>query len=276
MMKAKLTKWGIRTLTVFLAAIWWLPVFWTFLCAIKPNMSPMFDMTTWLEPPFTLDNFDYVLNNPQAQMLKWLLNSFLTASIGTVGVVFLSLLAAYSFSKFNYPGKKLLFWVCMAGMMIPGESLIIPQYLMFRNMSLLNSYASLILPGLGASMGVLILKQFMDGLPESLFEAARIDGCSSFRMLWQITAPLTKASISSLAIFMFRQKWNDYLWPYISISDPEMMTIPVGITFFQGQYHEGYGRQMAAAAIAILPALIIFLVFQKNIIKGIALSGLKE
>ena len=95
-------------------------------------------------------------------------------------------------------------------------------------------------------------------------------------MLWQLTIPLTKPAIATLAIFMFRQKWNDYLWPYISISDPEIMTVPVGITFFQGQYQEGYGRQMAANAMAILPALVVFLIFQKNIIKGIALSGIKE
>ena len=275
-MKQPIVKWLIRAVAVILAAVWWLPVVWTLIVSIKPNMSPVYDVTKWFDPPFTLDNFRYVLENPQAEMILWICNSLFTAAVGAAGVVLLTLLAAYSFSKFDYPGKNILFWLCMAGMMIPGESLVIPQYLLFRDMKLLNTFISLILPGLGASMGVLILKQFMDGLPESLFEAAKIDGCNSFRMLVQIAAPLTKAAISTLAIFMFRAKWNDYLWPYIAISDPEIMTVPVGITYFQGQYQEGYGRQMAANAMAILPALTIFLIFQKNIVKGIALSGLKE
>ena len=275
-MKRFAAKWLVRLLAIFLALLFWLPVFWTFLVSIKPNMSPVYDVRHWFDPPFTLDNFRYVLDNPQAKMFQWIGNSLITTVLGTAGVVLLSLLGAYSFSKFKYPGQKILFWICMAGMMIPGESLLIPQYLLFRDMNLLNTYASLILPGLGTSMGLLILKQFMDGIPESLFEAARIDGCSSFRMLWQLTIPLTKPAIATLAIFMFRQKWNDYLWPYISISNPEIMTVPVGITFFQGQFQEGYGRQMAANAMAIFPALVVFLIFQKNIIKGIALSGIKE
>ena len=275
-MKHSLAKWFIRAIAILLAVIWWLPIVWTYIVAIKPNMSPVYDVTKWFDPPFTLENYQYVLTNPQADIIRWILNSFLTAGIGTIGVVILSLLAAYSFSRFRYPGQKVLFWMVMAGMMIPGESLVIPQYLLFRNMKMLNTYTALILPGLGTSMGVLILKQFMDGLPESLFDAAKIDGCSSMRMLVQITAPLTKAAISSLAIFIFRSKWNDYLWPYIAISDSSIMTVPVGITFFQGQYTEGYGRQMAANALAILPAMIIFLLFQKNIVKGIAMAGIKE
>ena len=275
-MKQAVTKWSLRVLAVILALVWCLPIIWTLIVSIKPNMAPVFDIKTWLDPPFTLDNYQYVLNNSQANMPRWLLNSFFTAAVGTAGVVLLSLLAAYAFSRFKFPCKKLFFWIVMAGMMIPGESLVIPQYLLFRNMKLLNTFTSLILPGLGASMGVLIIKQFMDGIPESLFEAAKIDGCNSFKMLWQIAAPLTKAAIASLAIFTFRAKWNDYLWPYIAISDPNIMTVPVGITYFRGQYSEGYGRLMAANAMAIIPALIIFLIFQKNIVKGIAMTGLKE
>lgn len=275
-MKHSLSKWLVRLIAVILAVVCWLPVFWTVIVSIKPNMSPVYDMTKWFDPPFTLDNFQFVLNNPQANMPRWIGNSLFVSFVGTFATVILSILAAYSFSRFNYPYKKALFWLCMAGMMIPGESLMIPQYLLFRNMKLLNSYASLILPGLGASMGLLILKQFMDGIPKSLFDAAKIDGCGTMRTLVQITIPLTKAAISSVAIFVFRMKWNDYLWPYISVSNPDIMTIPVGITYFQGQYHEGYARQMAANVLAILPALIIFLFFQKNIIKGIALSGIKE
>lgn len=275
-MKKKVMKLGINTLAIVLAAVMWLPIFWTAVVSIKPKHAPVFDITRWFEPPFTLENFEYVFNNPQADMIRWLLNSFTTSLIGTAGVVALSLLAAYAFSRFQFPGRKILFWVCLSGMMIPGESLMIPQYLLFRDWSLLNTFTCIILPGLGSSMGLLILKQFIDGIPESLFDAAKIDGCNSLRMLVSIVTPLTKAAISTLTIFTFRLKWNDYLWPYISISDPDIMTIPVGIDFFRGQYQDGYSYQMAANMIAILPVLVIFLIFQKNIVKGIALSGMKE
>lgn len=275
-MKKKIAKWGLNLVAVCMALVMWLPIFWTVLVSLKPQHSMVYDVTKWFDPPFTLANFEYVFNNPQADMIRWLLNSLFTSLIGTVGVVLLSLFAAYSFSRFDYRGKKILFWLCMAGMMIPGESLMIPQYLMFRDMGLLNTFTSLILPGLGSSMGLLILKQFIDGLPESIFEAAKIDGCNSFRMLVTIVTPLTKVALSTLAIFTFRLKWNDYLWPYIAITNPDIMTIPVGIDFFRGQYQDGYAYQMAANVIAIIPILIVFLVFQKNIVKGIALSGMKE
>ncbi len=276
MKSKKLPKVLVHLAAAICAVIWWLPIFWTVLVSIKQNMSPVYDIKHWFDPPFTLVNFEFVLNNPQADMIRWLFNSFVTSISGTIAVVGLSMLAAYSFSRFNYPGKKILFWLVMAGMMIPGESLLIPRYLLFRDLKMLNTYASLILPGIGTSMGVLILKQFMDGVPESLFDAAKIDGCSSFRTLISIAIPMTKAAISTLTIFTFRQMWNDYLWPYIAISNPDFMTIPIGITYFRGQYQEGYANQMAANVIAMVPTLIVFLFFQKNIVKGIALSGLKE
>lgn len=275
-MKRRITKWGLNLFAIITALVMWLPIFWTVLVAIKPRHSQVYIITKWFDPPFTLENFRYVFNNPQADMLRWLSNSFITSIIGTIGVVLLSLLAAYAFSRFRFPAKVFLFWLCMAGMMIPGESLMIPQYLLFRNWGMLNTFTSLILPGLGSSMGLLILKQFIDGIPESLFDAAKIDGCNSLRVLIFIVTPLTKVAISTLAIFTFRLKWNDYLWPLIAVSNPDVMTIPVGIDFFRGQYQDGYAYQMAANVIAIVPILLVFLIFQKNIVKGIALSGLKE
>lgn len=278
-MGRKKTSWGrlaAHLFAVVLGLVWILPIFWTFLVAVKPNRSQVFDITKWFEPPFTLENFDYVLQNPQADMPLWLLNSFFVAAVSTLGVVLLSVLAAYSFSRFRYPGQTVLFWVVMAGMMIPFESLMIPEYLFLTRLKMLNTYASLILPALGSSMGVLMLKQFIDGLPESIFDAAKIDGCNSLTILVRIVVPLIRVSISALIIFIFLQRWNDFLWPFIAITRQERMTIPTGIVFFRSQYFDGYGAQMAANAIAIAPVILIYLFFQKNIVQGIALSGIKE
>lgn len=276
MAKTKISKLAITLIAVLLSAVWWLPTVWTLIVSLKPYDAVVTDVSTWLDPPFTLNNFIYVLNNDQADMIRWLINSFIIAAIETFGVAALSLMAAYSFSRFRYPGRKLWFWIIMAGMMVPAQSLMIPLYLLFRQMNILNTYHSLILPGMGSAFGVILLKQFMDGLPESLFDAARIDGAGSFRMLISLVAPLTRPAMSSLMIFTFLQKWNDFLWPFISITKKEIMTVPVGIVFFRGQTDMQMAYAMAANVVAILPVLIVFFFFQRQIVQGIAFSGIKE
>ncbi len=276
MSKRKLSRILVTALAAFVAFLWWVPMLWALVVAVKPLNSVVTDMSTWLKPPFTLDNFDYVIHNSQSDILHWLLNSLFVASTVTVGAALLSMSAAYAFSKFEFPGKKGWFWVVMAGMMIPVHSLMIPMYLLFRQMGLLNTYASLILPGLGSSFGVILLKQFMDGLPPALFEAARLDGASSFRILRSIVLPLMKPAMSSLMIFTFLQQWNDFIWPFISITDQKIMTVPVGIVFFRGQSDMSMAYSMAATVIAVLPVLIVFFIFQKQIVKGVAFSGIKE
>lgn len=276
MSKRKISRILVTILAVFIAFIWWVPMLWALVVAVKPLNSVVTDMSTWLVPPFTLDNFDYVIHNSQSDIFHWLLNSLLVASTVTLGAALLSMSAAYAFSKFEFPGKKLWFWIIMAGMMIPVHSLMIPMYLLFRQMRLLNTYASLILPGLGSSFGVILLKQFMDGLPPALFEAARLDGAGSFRILCSIVLPLMKPAMSSLMIFTFLQQWNDFIWPFISITDQKIMTVPVGIVFFRGQSDMSMAYSMAATVIAVLPVLIVFFLFQKQIVKGVAFSGIKE
>jgi multiple sugar transport system permease protein len=274
--KISKTKIILNFIFFFLAAVWWLPIIWTLIVSVKPLGTVVYDIKTWLVPPFSLDNFKYVFTNSQSNMPLWLFNSFFVASMETLGVLALSVLAAFSFSRFHYPGQKILFWIIMAGMMIPFQSLLIPIYLLFKNVGLLNTYWSLILPGLGSSFGVLLLKQFMDGIPEALFDAAKIDGCKSWHVLSHIIAPLTRPALASLVIFIFLQKWNDFLWPFIAITKPKFMTVPIGIVFFRGQYSLDIAYSMAANAVAAIPVLIIFFIFEKQIVKGIAFSGIKD
>ncbi len=276
MSKRKISRILVTALAILIAFIWWVPMLWALVVAVKPLNSVVTDMSTWLVPPFTLDNFSYVIHNGQSDIFHWLLNSFLVASTVTFGAAMLSMSAAYAFSRFEFPAKRLWFWIVMAGMMIPVHSLMIPMYLLFRQMGLLNTYASLILPGLGSSFGVILLKQFMDGLPPALFEAARLDGAGSFRILCFIVMPLMKPAMSSLMIFTFLQQWNDFIWPFISITDQKIMTVPVGIVFFRGQSDMSMAYSMAATVIAVLPVLVVFFLFQKQIVKGVAFSGIKE
>ena len=204
-----------------------------------------------------------------------MLNSFLTAALATLGICVLSICAAYSFSRFRYPGRNLLFWIVMAGMMIPAQAMMIPLYLMCRDIKILNTYWCLILPALGSSFAVLMLKQFMDGLPRDLFEAAQLDGCNSARTLLHVVAPLTKPALFSIGIFIFLQRWNDFMWPFIAITKPELMTVPVGITFFKANTSDSMSYLMAANVLVMAPLLLLFFLCQKQLVQGIAFTGIK-
>ena len=260
-----------------LALIWWLPIVYSIVVAFKPYGSAVYNITKWFSIENTLDNFDFVLNSSrsQANLPLWMLNSFLTAALATLGICVLSICAAYSFSRFRYPGRNLLFWIVMAGMMIPAQAMMIPLYLMCRDIKILNTYWCLILPALGSSFAVLMLKQFMDGLPRDLFEAAQLDGCNSARTLLHVVAPLTKPALFSIGIFIFLQRWNDFMWPFIAITKPELMTVPVGITFFKANTSDSMSYLMAANVLVMAPILLLFFLCQKQLVQGIAFTGIK-
>lgn len=276
-MRKRIITFLFYALLLILAFLCWVPMLWSFIVSFKPINTPLANPATWFVPPFTLDNYRFVFLNPQSHIILWLANSLFTASVSTFLIVTLSSLAGYAFACFQFRGKQFWFWVIMAGMMIPSQSLLIPMYMMFNRLKLLNTYATLILPYLGSAFGVILMKQFIERLPASLFDAGRIDGCSSLGLYGRIVLPLIRPAIASLCIFTFLQQWNDFLWPYISITKQNIMTIPVGIILFrnqEGAMDKGYA--LAANVVAVAPVLIAFLFFQKNIVKGVTLSGIKE
>lgn len=262
-------------IAILVCILWLLPIIWMIVVAVKPETANTLEVSKWFVPPFTLDNFKFVLNYPQANIGLWLINSTIVSVLVTIGVLVLCSLAAFAFSRINFKGKDLWFFIIMAGLMVPKEATIIPLYILFKNMDKLNTYFSLIAPSLAAPFGLIILKQFFDGIPSELFDAAKIDGCGLLKTLLIIVIPLSKSALSSLGIFVFLASWNDFLWPFISITDPKMMTIPIGLPIFKSQYLTGKSITMAASTLTSLPIIIAFLIFQKNIVKGIALTGIK-
>lgn len=265
----------INTIAGILCIGWLLPILWMMIAAFKPDSIDITKVSNWFVPPFTLDNIKNVLSHPQADVFRWMLNSFMVATCTTIGVLAICVFAAFAFSRIPFKGKNLIFLLVMIGMMIPREATLIPLYLLFQNMNMLNTYFSLIAPSLAAPFAIIILKNFFDSIPESLFEAAKIDGCSWFRMVWMIAVPLSKSAISSLAILIFLQSWNDFLWPFISISDPKHVTIPVGLPLFRSQYLTGQGLTMASGALLSFPVIIVFIFLQKYIVKSVASAGIK-
>lgn len=186
----------------------------------------------------------------------------------------ISSMAAYAFAKKRFPLRDSLFAVYLATLMIPGQVTMIPVFVIMKNLGLMNSYPALILPIINA-FGVFLIRQFMIRLPDELLDAARIDGCGENRIFFTIVLPLVKAVLVSLVIFTFISSWNDFLWPLIIASKPDMKTLTLAIAALKGSYSTNYGLVMAGSTFTFLPPFLIYIFLQKQFVEGIALSGIK-
>ncbi|HEX6387017.1 MAG TPA: carbohydrate ABC transporter permease [Anaerolineae bacterium] len=230
---------------------------------------------TLLPETWTVENYIVAWNaNPFG---RFLLNSAIQSGLITFFQVLFSVLAAYAFAILDFPGRNVLFYLVLATLMIPFELTFIPNFQLVSSLGWSNTYTGLAVPFLASAFGVFMLRQFFLTIPRDLHDSARIDGASNWRFLWQILVPLSKGSIGAFAIFAFLSAWNQYLWPLIITNERTMRTIQIGIRFFMADQERGadWGAVMAGAVIAMLPTLIAFLVAQKQLVKGIAMTGLK-
>lgn len=208
---------------------------------------------------------------------RYLLNSAIQSGIIVIFQIFFSILAAFAFTFLVFPGRDILFYIMLGSLMVPFQLTFIPNFVIISNWGLANTYRGLTLPFLASAFGVFMLRQFFMSIPTELRDSAMIDGASNFRFLWQIVVPLSKGAISAFGIFSFLGAWNQYLWPLIITNDETMRTAQIGIRFFLFDQERGtdWGALMAGAVIVLLPTLVIFLVAQRQLVKGIAMSGLK-
>jgi multiple sugar transport system permease protein len=220
---------------------------------------------------------------------RWFANSAFVATSITVLQLFFNSLAAYVFAKRQFPGRNLIFLLFLATMMVPGQVTLIPNYLVLKHIPFfggndmfgegghgwLDSYYGLILPGAVSAFGIFLLRQYMASIPDSLIEAARIDGASQFRIFWQIILPLSTPALAATAIFTFTYAWEDFFWPLIIVSDPDHFTVPLGLALFVVKNRTAWDLLMAGSVIATLPMIVVFMFFQRRFIQGISLSGLK-
>ncbi len=206
---------------------------------------------------------------------RFYLNSILVALCVTVGQVLTSSMAAYAFARLKFPGRDKLFFSYLATMMIPGMVTTIPIFILLKELNWLDTYKALILPGIFSAYGTFMLRQFFMTLPVDLEDAAKIDGCSLWRIYWQIILPLSKPALSTLAMFTFLGNWQSFFWPLVVTSSEQMKTLPVGLSYFQDIYTTNWTLLMAGSIIVLAPALVIFILNQRFITQGIALTGLK-
>jgi multiple sugar transport system permease protein len=203
------------------------------------------------------------------------LNSLLITVAITVANIFTCTWGGYTFGKLRWPGRDMVFMLLLSTMMIPGFLTLIPRYVLVAKMGLLNTYGGMIIPFLTGTFGIFLTKQFMTGIPNDLVDAATVDGCSALGVYWRIILPLSKPIIAVLAIFVFDWAWDDLLWGIMILTDREMWTLPVAIANLRAQAGNQYEYQMAGSTLSVIPVILLFIVLQRHIVRGVALSGLK-
>lgn len=221
----------------------------------------------------TFDNYRYVLEDSRFPIWFW--NSLVIATITTISNVFWDALVGYTLCKFRFRGRYIVFIAILSTLMIPTEMLVIPWYLMSQQMGWLNTMWGIMFPGLMTAFGVFLMKQFFETVPDDFLEAARIDGLNEFQIWWTVAMPLVKPALAALAIFVFLGNWTAFIWPLIVTNSQDMYTLPVGLTTFSVEQQVEWELIMTGAAISVLPTLIVFLVFQRFIIRGVVMAGLK-
>ena len=257
----------------FFAIVMIFPFLWMLSSSFK-DVSQIFKMKFFPSAP-TLDNYTYILFSEGSKFPQWFLNSGIVAISTTASVLFFDSLLGYTLSKFRFPGKKIIFLLIVSTLMIPTEMLVIPWYSIIRAMKWGNTYWAIMFPGMISAFGIYLMRQFMSTIPDDLIDAARVDGMGELRIFFTVVLPLVTPALATLAIFNFIGNWNAFLWPLIAASKPRMFTLPVGLANFSGEAGSDWHYIMTGAAVAMLPLVVIFLFFQKQIVKGIAMTGLK-
>ena len=259
--------------TIFLAPFLWMV---SVSLSSSANLGVSFPLR-WIPHDLGLINYKMLFAN--VPMLRYYLNSLIVTGASSILRVFFSCLAGYAFAKGRFPGQKVLLILVLASMMIPMEITMIPLFLFFRKIGLMNSYTGIILPSIVYAFGIFLATQFMKKIPSELLEAARMDGCNEFWIFSRIVLPLSGPLVSTLIILSFMDSWNDLLWPLIIINQYEKYTVTLGLAMISaqagGETLPLVGTGMASTVIAVMPVILIFLALQKYFVKGITMTGLK-
>jgi multiple sugar transport system permease protein len=253
---------------IALAIVMVMPIVWALGLSIKTNAELMVDTSSVLQAPYTLANYRDIVAG--SSVFRWLLNSTIVSLGMTAGVLILSSLAGYGFARLEFPGRNAIFVLVLFGLAVPEQAVIIPRHQLFSELGLHNTYAGLILPGLSTPFGVFLMTQYFRAIPKEIDEAALLDNASRFKVFWRVLLPMTLPAQATLGIYTFLHAWNDYWWPLISGTNERMYTVTVGIAATQINFAEsaGLGFLMAQAIFAALPILVVYLFFQKYIVRA--------
>jgi multiple sugar transport system permease protein len=283
-------RWIVYLVLVVGAIVFLAPFAWLVSASFQ-NLSEIFSVSPhWIPHHFTASGYLSTAQRGQGTGdWRWFANSAFVATSVTILQTFFNALAAYVFAKREFPGRNAIFLVFLATMMVPGQVTLIPNYIIIKHIPLfggndifgngghgwLDSYWGLIMPGTVSAFGIFLLRQYMMSIPDELLDAARIDGANEFRIFWRVVLPLCVPALAASAIFTFQAAWEDFLWPLIIISSPGRYTAPLGLALFVVRNQTSWNLLFAGSVISTLPMVLIFAIFQRRFIRGIALTGLK-
>ena len=273
-MKSKKVNWGhviVFIILILCMIVTLLPFVWMILTSLKTQAESIcIPLKIFPEKPL-FSNYAAVFT--KIPFAKMYLNTAVTATVIVVVQLILCSMAAYAFGRIKFPGRNIIFGTLLAVLMVPSSFFILPQYLMIQKMGLLNTIPALFIPGLFSAFGTFLMRQFFMALPNELEDAARIDGCNHFMIFSRIMFPLVKPGLVALAILTLRSAWNDLMWPMIVNTDKDMLVLSSALAKMQGQYASKFPELMAASLIACIPMIVLYVIFQKQFIEGIATSG---
>jgi multiple sugar transport system permease protein len=259
------------------AVVWISPFIWMLSTSLKSTRQILTTHIDWWPKPFILSNYRFVFAGP---VVQWMLNSLIVTVAGTVIGVALGAMAGYALARIQFPGRNTMFSIILASIMIPANIAVVPLYIAFLKLSIINNYPALILPTIASVITVYIFRQFFLGFPAEIEEAARVDGASRLTVFLRIAVPMSRSAAIASTILLFTTNWNAYLWPLLITFTQQMYTLPVGVAQYSsvsGNYTQvsSFGPAMAAATLLAVPSLLIFLFLQRYFIRGIARTGLQ-
>jgi multiple sugar transport system permease protein len=255
------------------ALLWLVPLAWALATSLRSNTDISDHPTAWTTSHPTAAAYRQIWDF--GNLPHWYVNSAVTATLTTALTVLFGSMAGFALSRMRFTGRRVAAAGIWAGVMIPPQVLMIPQFKELAGVHALDSYWAVVLPQIPNAIAVVVFKRFFDGIPDELLEAARVDGASWGRVYWRVFMPLSRPVVSAVAIFSFVWAWNNFLWPLLATNSPDMMTLPVGIATVQEAYGVNYAQLMASAVLGAVPLLFVFLLFQRRIVEGIAGTGLK-
>lgn len=258
---------------VLLALVFVLPIFWMAMSALKGPKEIFSVPPTWIPEVWHWEHFASVFR--ELPFARWMMNSGFVSISVTLIALLTHAMAAYSLARLRYPGRRMIFALIIGTLMIPFCVIMIPLYIQVRALGWIDTYWSLIIPSIPNAFGIFLLHQFYLGIPSELEEAATVDGCSKAGIFFKIVLPLSKPILAALAVFFFVANWNSFLWPLLVTNSTAMKTVQVGIAGYSGQYQNPWAYIMSANTIAVIPNLIVFVLFQRQLMASIAMSGIK-
>lgn len=271
--RARYFTWFCGSVLLVFAAIWVIPLLWALDTSLKPDAVIAAQPTSWWSGSWTFHAYQELFNIGNIQ--TWYLNSFVIALLSAAFAVVACSMVGFAIARTQFTGRRIVYGLIAAGLLIPAQVLIVPQFQEFNFAHLLNTYWVQVLPAVAVPIAVIIFVAFFTGIPASLAEAARVDGASWWRIYRRIYMPLSKPAVSAVFIFTFVWKWNDFLWPLLTLTNTRIMTLPVGLSQVSSAFGIQYAEIMASAVLGALPLIVVFLLFQRQIVEGIATTGIK-